>query len=62
MGDRYKGLNLNTLTSKDKKEFIKKILISAIKLKIKLNEQMISLNQNEVFPESLILDALNFDE
>jgi len=56
---KNKGLNPSNSIS-DKKDFIKKILVSAMKMKIKLKEQLESLNHNEVFPENLILNSLKF--
>jgi len=57
---KVKELNSPNCNISEKKEFLKKILISAMKMKIKLKEQLDALNHNEIFPESLILSSLNF--
>lgn len=57
---KNKGLNNTEMNFCEKKDFIKKILITTMKMKIKLNEQLESLTQNDPLPEKYILENLDF--
>ena len=57
---KNKGLNNSDMNFCEKKDFIKKVLITAMKMKIKLNEQLELLTKNETFPEKIILEDLDF--
>jgi hypothetical protein len=62
MGDnmKNKGLNNNNMNFNEKKDFIKKILITTMKMKIKLNDQLQLLTFNEPISEKIILENLDF--
>jgi hypothetical protein len=62
MGDnmKNKGLTNTNMNFNEKKDFIKKILITTMKMKIKLNEQIQLLTNNEPISEKIILENLDF--
>jgi len=57
---KNKGLNNNNMNFNEKKDFIKKILITTMKMKIKLNDQLQLLTFNEPISEKIILENLDF--
>ncbi len=57
---KNKGLTNTNMNFNEKKDFIKKILITTMKMKIKLNEQIQLLTNNEPISEKIILENLDF--